>query len=161
MTSITQVTNIAAPAADRSVSAPRSASRIRTRPPIDDSVDRIVTTFEKTLGDLTARLAALEGENASLRERLITAEAQSAEKQRASSAALTSQAATITGLTETVSALTARIDTLQRDVGPVIAKHYAPPPPPTRQCPHNRHGLFDGSFYTEVYINGEWKYSHG
>ena len=122
MTPTTQVTNIGAPAADCSVSAPRSASKIPTRPPMDDSVGRIITAFEKTLGDLRARLAALEGENASLRERLITTEAQFAEKERASASAVTSQAEKITWLTETVSALTGWIETLQRNVGPVIAK---------------------------------------
>ena len=151
-----EVAGLGAPA-DRSVSASRSASRAHARAPIDDSVGRIIMTFEKTLADLTARLAALEEENATLKERLITAETHSAEKEKASTAALAAQAATINGLTETVSALTARIDTLQRDVGPVIAKHYAPPPPPTRQIPRMYDGVFSGSYATQVYINGEWQ----
>ena len=140
------------------VPAARSASRTHARPPMDDSVGRIISTFEKALADLTARLGAIEGENASLRERLITAEAHSAEKETASAAALAAQAATITGLTESVSDLTGRIDTLQRDVGPVIAKHYAPPPLPTRQCSYISDGRPTGEFYTQTYMNGEWKH---
>lgn len=162
MSSVTQVVTV------RSVSTPRSASRVHARPPIDDSVARIVTTFEKTLADLTARLAALEGENASLKERLITAEAQSAEKETATTAGLaaqaetiSAQAATIAGLTETVSALTGRIGTLQKDIEPLLEKHYAPPPPLTRKCPIMRDGVFTGDFYAEVFIDGQWKWLCG
>ncbi|MCX6991404.1 MAG: hypothetical protein NTX49_10165 [Chlamydiae bacterium] len=157
MATVPQVMNSGVTALE-GTQTPRSASRAHARPPIDDSVGRIITTFEKALADLTARLGSLEGENASLRERLITAEAHSAEKETTAAAALAAQAATITGLTETVSALTGRIDTLQRDVGPVIAKHYEPPPLPTRQCSYISDGRPTGEFYTETYMNGEWKH---
>ena len=159
MSSITQVVVV-----DRSTSVPRSASRAHARPPIDDSLGQVIIVFQKTLTDLKATVEEVQKENTSLRERLITAEAHSAEKEIASAAALAAQGATISeqattiaGLTATVSALTGMIAKLQTDIEPLIAKHYAPPPPPTKLVPYMTDGNPTGGFFTQTYINGEWR----
>lgn len=60
--------------------------------------DRTAQAFEGVVSEFKAMFESMREENASLRERLITAEAQSAEKETATTAALAAQAEIVTSL---------------------------------------------------------------
>ena len=118
------VTNSRSAVIECSVLASVSDSPVDASPPMEDSVARIITAFEKRFVDYTETITTLERENATLRERLITVEARSAEVAASSETERQAQAARISGLTEKVAEVCGKLAKLQKDVAPILERHY-------------------------------------
>jgi uncharacterized coiled-coil protein SlyX len=104
----------------------RAASPLRTAPTrrisATATADRATAAAQIAIEEFTRRIESLEAEKISLMGRLVTAEAQAAEKAAVTDSALTAQQATIDQLKAAVEALAAKLEALQTRAAPILPK---------------------------------------
>ena len=145
---------------------PRSGSAMRMRKESKNQgqsqeavalVDRTMQPVMELMGRMREELAATKQDVVALRAALAQSQARYTTLVIATQTKHAAQMATTAAAIERLGAVTGELEALKLATAPIIEQHLAPPPPPTRQVPICRDGVFSGGFHTERLIGGEWR----